>query len=152
MTVRKTCLECLLDLRKKLNESKSIEQVTEMVLSLVKFGLGSKAPNFTSTIALRLADLCHILLSKRTKIFHHYFSFEVFRIDKREFIREVFIRLSEEKVKHFPKISIRFLHRCFSEYSRMSIGLCETFRRKIKRFSRRLKKKNESLSFLLVRH
>ncbi len=65
LTVRQTCFESLLDLRNQLNDSKSIEQVGEMIIALVKFGLSSKTPRFFSTIALRLSDLCDALTSKQ---------------------------------------------------------------------------------------
>ncbi len=65
LTVRQTCFESLLDLNDYLNDSRSIEQVSEMIISLVKFGLSSRTSKFVSTIALRLADLCHALTSKK---------------------------------------------------------------------------------------
>jgi len=67
LTVRQTCFESLLDLHNQLNDSKSIEQVGEMIISLVKFGLSSKTSNFYSTIALRLSDLCDALTSKKKR-------------------------------------------------------------------------------------
>ncbi len=65
LIVRQTCFESLVDLRNQLNDSKSTEQVGEMIISLVKFGLSSKASTFISTIALRLSDLCQVLTSKK---------------------------------------------------------------------------------------
>ena len=65
LTVRQTCFESLLDLRNQLNDSKSIEGVSEMIISLVKFGLSSKTSKFISTIALRLSNLCHAFTSKK---------------------------------------------------------------------------------------
>jgi hypothetical protein len=67
LTVRQTCLESLLDLSDHLSDSKSIEQVIEMIISLIKFGLSSRTSNFTTIIALRLSDLCHTLTSKCEK-------------------------------------------------------------------------------------
>ena len=67
LTVRQTCFESLLDLRIQLNDSRLIEQVSEMITSLVKFGISSRASKFVSTIALRLPDLCHTFTSKQKK-------------------------------------------------------------------------------------
>lgn len=64
LIVRQTCFESLLDLHKQLIDSESIEEVSEMIISLVKFGLSSKTSKFISTIALRLGDLCHALTGK----------------------------------------------------------------------------------------
>jgi hypothetical protein len=64
LTVRQTCFESLLDLRNQLNDSRLIEQVSEMIISLVKFGLSSRTSKFVSTIALHLPDLCQAFTSK----------------------------------------------------------------------------------------
>ncbi len=85
LIVRQTCFQSLLDLRNQLDDSISMEQMGEMIISLVKFGLSSKASTFISTIALRLADLCQTLT--------------IFHIDECEFIHEIFLRLSQEKVR-----------------------------------------------------
>ena len=101
LIVRQTCFESLLDLRNQFNDSKSIEQVSEMIIALTKFGLASKMPKFLLTIALRLADLCHTLTGKiglRNISIYYLFSSEVFRSDEYEFIHEIFIRLSQENV------------------------------------------------------
>jgi hypothetical protein len=87
LIARQTCFESLLDLRNQLNDSQSIEQVGEMIISLVKFGLSSNASTFISTIALRFSDLCQALT--------------IFHIDDCEFIHELFIRLCQEKVRAF---------------------------------------------------
>lgn len=107
LIVRQTCFESLLDLHKQLIDSESIEEVSEMIISLVKFGLSSKTSKFISTIALRLGDLCHALTGKdKFKYFHSIFIFfsfffQVFHIDEYEFIHELFLRLCQEKVKKY---------------------------------------------------
>jgi hypothetical protein len=78
LTVRQTCFESLLDLNDYLNDSKSIEQVSEMIISLVKFGLSSRTSKFVSTIALHLDDLCRALTGKNTieiqiRLFYWFF-------------------------------------------------------------------------------
>ncbi|CAF1042986.1 unnamed protein product [Adineta steineri] len=99
LTVRQTCFESLLDLRTYFNDSKLIEQVSEIIISLVKFGLSSRTSKFISIIALRLSDLCH--------------AFTIFHIDEYKFIYEMFLRLSQEKTipecrlasaKHFSSV------------------------------------------------
>jgi hypothetical protein len=85
LIVRQTCFQSLLDLRNQLNDSISMEQMGEMIISLIKFGLSSKVSTFVSTIALRLSDLCQTLT--------------IFHIDECEFIHEIFLRLSQEKVR-----------------------------------------------------
>ncbi|CAF2512648.1 unnamed protein product [Rotaria sp. Silwood2] len=99
LTVRQTCFESLLDLSKNLNDSRSIEQVNNMIISLIKFGISSRTSKFVTTIALRLSDLCHALT--------------IFQIDECKFIYEIFLRLSQEKnypecrlacAKHFSSI------------------------------------------------
>ncbi|CAF3920027.1 unnamed protein product [Rotaria magnacalcarata] len=83
LNVRQTCFESLLDLSNSLNDSRSIEQVSDMIIALIKFGLSSRTSKFVSTIAIRLHDLCHALT--------------IFRVDEYQFIHEAFLRLSQEK-------------------------------------------------------
>ena len=64
LTVRRTCLEALLDVAHRLRDSETVGHVGEIIVSLVKFGLSSKTVAFMSTIALRLSDLCHTLESE----------------------------------------------------------------------------------------
>ncbi|CAF3242289.1 unnamed protein product [Rotaria socialis] len=99
INVRQTCFESLLDLSNSLNDSRSIEQVSDMIIALIKFGLSSRTLKFVSTIAIRLHDLCHALT--------------IFRVDEYQFIRETFLRLSQEKqysecrlacAKHFSSV------------------------------------------------
>ncbi|CAF4699562.1 unnamed protein product [Rotaria sp. Silwood1] len=87
LAVRQTCFESLLDLSNNLNDSRSIQQVNEMIISLIKFGLSSRTSKFITTIALHLSDLCHTL--------------SIFQIDECKFVHEIFLRLSQEK--NFPE-------------------------------------------------
>ena len=90
LIARQTCFESLVDLRNQLKDSQSIEKVGGMIISLVKFGLSSNQPTFTTTIALRISDLCQALT--------------IFHIDECEFIHELFLRLCQEKVRGYKKL------------------------------------------------
>lgn len=65
LIVRQTCLESVLDLTNYLNDSKSIESATQMIVSLIKFGLSSRTLTFITTIALRLSDICNVFHGKK---------------------------------------------------------------------------------------
>lgn len=87
LLVRQNCFESLLDVAERFVDSESTENLIEMIVSLVKFGLSSKTSSFFSVIAARLSDLCRILSRKKSFL----------QFDEFQFIHELFVRLVDEK-------------------------------------------------------